>query len=259
MTPSPENTSGNPGPEKQTSLNGAGPGLYEQVTTIFIEPANLFRKLRSFPVWVGAFLLILGVNVLATICWAIKVDPEAATVRKMEVVARAFSVAIPQQAIDQAAESATQGGKFYINSFIGVGLGFLVGSLILSLLLLFLVKNGSQGKDIGFKHVWSVSVVHGLALLPVSVLGGAMCLIRGTSTASSFMNFAPTTPAFFLAPANPWLRGFLSTLDPFYLYSFVTLYLAARHALKLKAWAMWVLLLSCGVVGVALRTFAGMF
>jgi len=236
-----------------------GQSVWDQLVGIFTEPTAVFQRLRVAPSWVGAFLLTLGVGLFATLTWAAKVDMEASAKRKFEVMEQAFRVNIPAEAVDKALEQAATQGKPFISSSLGILLGVPFVLVILAAILFAFSRFGGEDEDVTFKHAWAATTVHGLAMLPISLLAGIMCLIRSVGGAASYASLAPTNLAFWLQPENPWLRGLLAVFDPLYLFSFFALYLAARHTLRLKTWANVLLLAITGFFGFLFHFFGGMF
>lgn len=234
-------------------------GVWDQLTGIFTEPSEVFRRLRLAPSWVGAFILTLGVALFATLTWAAKVDMEAAAKRKFDVMEQAFHMNIPPEAMDKALEQAATQGKPFISSSLGVIIGVPLVLLILAAILFAFSKFGGEDEEVTFGHAWAATIVHGLAMLPISLLAGIMCLIRNVGGAASYASLAPTSLGFWLQPENPWLRGLLALCDPFYLFSFVTLYFAARYTLRLKPWACVVLLAITGFFGCLFHFIGGIF
>ncbi len=238
---------------------GKPQGVLDQFTGIFTEPAEVFRRLRVAPSWMGAFVLTLGVALFATLTWAAKVDMEAGARRKFEVLEQAFHMTIPPEAVDKAMEQAANQGRPFISSSLGVIFMVPLGLLIMSGILFAFSRFGGEDEEVTFKHAWAATTVHGLAMVPISLLAGIMCLLRNVGGAASFASLAPTNLAFWIQPESPWLRGGLAVLDPFYLFSFVALYLAARHTLRLKTWAIAVLMAIMGVFGLLFHFIGGIF
>jgi hypothetical protein len=233
--------------------------VLDQFVGIFSEPAEVFKKLREAPGWVGAFVSMLVAGLIATLVWAAKVDVEAAARQKFEVMEQAFHINIPPQAMDQALEKAATQGRPFIQSSLGVVLMVPLVFLILAGILFALVKLGGEDDQVTFKHAWAATVVHSLAMLPITILAGIMCLLRNVGGAASYASLAPSALVFWVNPENPWIRGLLSVADPFYLFSFVTLYFAARYTLRLKLWAIAVLLGIAGFFGFIFHILGGMF
>ncbi len=237
-------------PESEVAIpNPPGQSVADQLVGVFTEPAEVFQRLRRAPAWGGAFLLTLGAALFATLAWAAKVDVEAAARRKFEVMEQAFGMNIPADAIDKALEQAATQGRPFLSSSIGVIIVVPLFLLITAAILFAFSKFGGEDEEVSFRHAWAATIVHGLSMLPIAVLAGIMCLIRNVGGAASYANMAPSNPSFWVQPESPWVRGLLAVFDPFYLFSFVALFLAGRYTLRLKPWA--------NVTVVALMAFFG--
>ena len=240
------------GDEKPKAPQAVKPqGVMDQFRGVFTEPAEVFRRLRVAPSWVGAFVLTLCISLFATWIWAAKVDMAEKTRHQFEVMEQVMHNEIPAATIDMAMEKAATQGKPFVASSLGVLLAAPLFMAIMAGILFAFSKFGGEDDDVTFAHAWSAIVVHGLAMVPITLLAGIMCLIRNVGGAASFASMAPTTLVFWLHPENPWLRGFLAIFDPFYLFSFVALYLAARYTMRLKTWAI--------VLFMVLMSFFGLF
>jgi hypothetical protein len=131
--------------------------------------------------------------------------------------------------------------------------------VILAAILFALSRFGGEDEEVTFGNAWAATTVHGLAMVPISLLAGLMCLLRNVGGAPSSASLAPTTLAFWIHPESPWLRGVLAIFDPFYLFSFVALYLAARHTMRLKTWANALLMAITGFFGCLFHFIGGIF
>jgi len=257
-------------PEPETNLYGKseaeialpspqGQSVTDQLVGVFTEPAEVFQRLRRAPAWVGAFLLTLGTALFATLAWVAKVDAEAAARRKFEVLEQAFGMNIPADAIDKAMEQAATQGRPFLSSSFGVIVGVPLFLLIMAAILFAFTKFGGEDEEVTFRHAWAATIVHGLSMLPIAVLAGIMCLIRNVGGAASYASMAPSTLSFWIQPENPWVRGLLSVFDPFYLFSFVVLFLAGRYTLRLKPWANITVVALMAFFGFIGHFFGGMF
>lgn len=258
-------------PTSETNLYGESPNqpapppsappqsLADQLVGVFTEPTTVFQRLRQAPSWIGAFVVLLVSGLFATLVWAAKVDMEAATKRRFEVMEQLLNKPMPTEAIDQALEKAVNGGQPWISSTLGVVLGMTVGLLILAGVMFAFNRFGSDDDEVTFTHAWAAAVVHALAALPITVMAGILCLIRPVGGAASYASLAPTNLGYWINPENPWMRGALALTDVFYLFSFVALYFAAKHTLKLKTWANALLLAICAFFGFLLHFLGGIF
>jgi len=231
--------------------------LTDQVIGVFTEPAEVFRRLRQSPAWVGAFILLMALGLVATLIWAHKVDQEAMIRNNMQVVEDVFHVPHNETALQTQLDKVS--GQPYIKSSLGVVLGVPIVFLVFSSILFFFAKFGGEDDRVGFKHAWAVTVVHNLATLPIAVLAGLMCLIRPVGGAANYTLLNPANALFFVKPENALLRGLVNLLDPFYLFSFVLLYLAGKYTLRLKPWANVLVLCISGFFGLFFHFVAGIF
>ena len=234
-------------------------GVLDQFIGLFTEPSVVFQRLRRTPTWVGPFILILAAGLFASLTWAAKVDMEAAAKRKFEVMEQAFHVTIPPEVMDKALDQAATQGHPYLTSSLGVLLGLPLSLLVLAAILFAFTRFGGEDEEVTFGHAWAAAIVQALTLVPIPLLAGIMCLLRKVGGAPSYANLAPSHLGFWMHPANPWLRGLLAVCEPFYLFSFVALYFATRHTLRLKTWAIAVVLALTAVFGLGGHFFAGIF
>jgi len=172
---------------------------------------------------------------------------------------QAFHMTIPSEVMDKALEQAATQGRPFLSSALGVLIVVPLFSLIMASILFAFSKFGGEDEDVTFAHAWSATIVHGLSMLPIALLGGLMCLIRTVGGAASYASMTPTHLGFWIQPENPWLRGLLALVDPFYLFSFVLVYLAARYTLRLKTWATIVALGIITFFGLLLHFVGGIF
>ena len=236
-----------------------GQSVTDQLMGVFTEPAVVFQRLRRAPAWAGAFLLTLGAALFATLAWAAKVDGEALARRQFEVMAQVFHTDIPAEAMEQALEQAATRGQPFLRSSLGLIIGVPLFLLIMAAILFAFSKFGGEDEDVSFRHAWAATIVHGLSMLPIAILAGIMCLIRNVGGAASYVSMAPSTLSFWIQPENPWVRGLLAVIDPFYLFSFVVLFLAGRYTLRLKPWANVTVVAVMAFFGFIGHFFGGMF
>lgn len=231
--------------------------LVDQLLGIFTEPAEVFRRLRQSPAWVGAFVLLMAVGLAATLIWAHKVDQEALTRNNMQVVEDVFHVPHNEAALQTQIDAIH--GQPYLKSALGVVLVVPLFLLIFSSVLFFFAKVGGEDDQVSFKHAWAVASVHNLGTVPIGVLAGLMCLLRPVGGAANYALLNPANPLFFFKPENPLLRGLLNLADPFYLFSFVLLFLACKYTLRMKMWANVLVLSISGLFGLLFHFIAGIF
>lgn len=257
---------GSPTPSLYGSEPGGSPapavkpqGVLDQLVGLFTEPTAVFQRLRQAPSWLPALLLFLGVALFASAIWAAKVDQVAMTERRFEVLEQAFGMQIPADAVDKALDQVQTAKPPYLGAILGTLFGMPFGFLIFGAILFAFAKFGGEDETITFRHAMAATTVHGLVALPIPLLAGVMALLKEVGGAASYASLAPTTLNFWLQPENPWVRGAMAVADPFYLFSFVTLYLAARHTLRLKQGALIGLMILMGLFGFVGHFMGGLF
>lgn len=257
---------GSPTPSLYGSDPGGSPaqavkpqGVLDQLIGLFTEPTVVFQRLRQAPSWLPALLLFLGVALFASVIWAAKVDQVAMTERRFEVMEQAFGMQIPAEAMDKALDQVQTAKQPYLGAILGTLFGMPFGYLIFGAILFAFAKFGSEDETLTFGHAMAATTVHGLVALPIPLLAGLMALLKEVGGAASYASLAPTTLSFWLQPENPWVRGAMAVVDPFYLFSFVTLYLAGRHTLRLKQGALIGLMVLMGFFGFVGHFMGGLF
>jgi len=201
----------------------------------------------------------MGVALLASVIWAAKVDQVAMTERRFEVMEQAFKMQMPAEAVDKALDQVQTAKPPYVSAVLGTLLGMPFGYLLFAAILFAFAKFGGEDETTTFRHALAATTVHGLVALPIPLLAGVMALLKDVGGAASYASLAPTTLNFWLQPENPWVCGALAVLDPFYLFSFFTLYLAARHTLRLKQGALIGLMILMGFFGFVGHFMGGLF
>lgn len=233
--------------------------VFEQFLGLFTEPSEVFKRLRQAPVWWGTLLLLLGAGLFASMVWAAKVDQVAMTERRFEVMEQAFRMNIPDSAKDQALDKVQTASQPYVVTVLGILFGMPVSYLVFAAILFAFARFGGEDEGVTFQHAWAATLTHALVGLPTVLLAGVIGLVRGVGGASSFASLAPTTLAFWVPTENPWLRGALTLVDPLYLFSFVLLFFAARHTLRLKKGALVGLMVLMGLFGLVGHIIGGVF
>ncbi|MCE1227954.1 MAG: YIP1 family protein [Firmicutes bacterium] len=240
-------------------VQAAPQSVWDQLVGVFTEPTKVFQHLRLSPAWVGALILVIGTALFASLVWAAKVDMEAVVKHQMEVMEQAFHMAIPADAMDKAMEQAATSGQPILKSALGIIFITPLIFLVMAGILYGFTRFGGTDEEVTFKHAWAATVVHGLSMVPIALLAGIVCLVRPVGGAASYASLAPSNPGFWMHLENPWLRGLVGIFDPFYLFSFVVLFLAARHTLRLKTWAAALVVGLMGFFGFLFHFFNGLF
>lgn len=252
------------------SLYGSDPGsepgpaakpqnVFDQFLGLFADPKAVFLHLRRAPAWWGPLLLILGLALFAAMVWAAKVDQIAVAERRFEVLEQAFHMNIPDSAKDQALDKLQTAAQPYVGTALGILLGVPVSLLIFAAVLFAFARFGGTDEGVTFEHAWAATLTHSLVTLPATLLAGLMGLLRPVGGASSFASLAPTVLSFWVPAENPWLRGTLALVDPLYVYSFVTLFLAARYTLGIRKGPLVGLMVLMGLFGLLGHFMGGLF
>ncbi|MBK8726276.1 MAG: YIP1 family protein [Holophagaceae bacterium] len=205
----------------------APPGLVDQFAGLFTEPSALFQRLNAAPSWVPALLTTLIVSLVLVAAWAWHVDVDAMMRPGMEANPRMT----PEQ-VDQAIGFMTR--FFPYIALVQTALMVPLGTLLFAFLLWLVGKFSAVGDKPSFVQALSATTVPGLAGLPNSLIITLMCFVRpvGGSTPEKL---SPASLAFYLHPENPKVHALLGAVDLFGIFSYVLVYLAARHLLRLKA------------------------
>ena len=203
------------------------PGLLDQLTGLFTEPAALFRRLGATPVWKGATALTLVFSLAMTVLWALKVDVDA--------MLRPVLDRDPRMSADQIDKVIGFQSKFILpGGIIGVFVGVALGLLFMALVYWAVGKVTAEDRPPTYLQAISVTAVSTLVAVPHQVLIMVMCLVKPVGGLTP-EKIPPSSLGYFIAVENGKLHTLLYKLDVFTLYSLVLVYLAARYGLRLKA------------------------
>ncbi|MCM2249461.1 MAG: YIP1 family protein [Geothrix sp.] len=235
------------------------PGLVDQIVGVFTEPAQLFARLRTRPVWLPALLIAIGISLVAMLIWASKVDMAEATRHQMERMKDVFHVNIPDQAMDDAIAKA-EGKRPWFSAVSTALLGTPFVYLIVGLIVWgFAAMGTEEGEEPPtFAQAFSLTCVHYLATLPAMLLAGCIALLRPVG-GHNIQQLMPTTLSFYLSPDSILAKGFVAMVDPLWIYSFVLIALGMRHTLKAKTWAIAGCLSLFGIFGIGFRFLGSLF
>lgn len=230
-------------PQNQETLYGSeprpetpkAPGLLDQLTGVFTEPAALFRRLRDTPVWGGAFTLMLILNVIFMGIWAKRVDVDA--------FLRPMLERNPKMTGDMIDQAVSSYGKMIVPiSILQVAFGLAIGCLIFALILWGISKVFAEdASPRTFRQAWSGVVIGGLVGAPKALLLIIICAMRNLGGARPDQ-LSPTSLGFYLSPERIKLQAFLCTLDLFSFASLVMTFLVVRHTLRAKPSGAWIAL-----------------
>lgn len=201
-------------------------GLMDQIIGVFTEPAETFKKLNAAPSWAWALGALMVVSFVVTIIWGLKVDVDA--------MLRPIMEANPKVSADQIDTIIDIQKKFIIPfGLLGVLFGIPLISLLVAFFYWLIGKGTAEGNPPSFVQALSSTLVPGLALLPQSLMIGAMCLLRPVGGLTP-EKLSPSSLGFYLHPESPKLYALFCQLDLFIIFNYVLIYLGARHLMKLK-------------------------
>ncbi len=235
------------------------PGLLDQIAGVFLEPKDLFTRLRARPTWLPALLLAVIISLGAMLAWAAKVDMAEATRHQMERTQAVLHVDIPDQAMDDAIAKA-DGTHPWFSAVSGAVLGTPFVYLIVALVVWGCAAMGTEEEAPRptFSQAFSVTAVHYLTTLPSMFLAGCIALLRPVGGAQ-IQVLMPTTLGFYVQPTSDLARALVGLGDPLWIFSFVVLALGMRHTLKSKPWAIALCLGIFALFGGGFHLFGGLF
>ncbi|MDE3033097.1 MAG: hypothetical protein KGI56_05485 [Acidobacteriota bacterium] len=237
----------------------SAPGLLDQIAGVFLEPKDLFTRLRERPTWLPALLLSVIISLGAMLAWAAKVDMAEATRHQMERTQAVLHVDIPDQAMDDAIAKA-DGKHPWVSAVSGAVLGTPFVYLIVALIVWGCAAMGTaeEAPRPTFSQAFSVTAVHYLVTLPSMLLAGLIALLRPIG-GSGIQQLMPTCLSYYLSSESLWGRALLALGDPLWIFSFVVLAIGMRQTLKAKPWAVGLCLGIFAVFGGGFRMMAGLF
>ena len=232
--------------------------LVEKVTGIFYQPATVFRNLREYPHWAGAFVIIGLLTAIYSFSFVQRITPERIvehTTEKLAEIGPPF--APPPERLEAMKTTQLQSMKnpiervgAVVRSFVGL---FVVSSILAGLALLGILAFG------GKINFWQALAVTVYSLLPVvaiqKLLGLAILYLKAPDDLHPILNQETTLQdnlGLLFSPANhPVLFVIASFIG---LTSFYGLWLRAKglhygatRASKGAGWGvaimLWVLIL----------------
>lgn len=235
------------------------PGLMDQIAGVFTEPAALFARLRTRPVWLPALLLAIGISLVAMLIWASKVDMAEVTRHQMERMKDLFHLNIPDQAMDDAIAKA-EGKQPWISAVSTALLATPFVYLVVALIVwAFAAMGTEEGEETPtFGQAFSLTSVHYLVTVPSMLLGGVIALLRPVG-GHNIQQLMPTVLGFYLNPESTLARCLVALVDPLWIFSFVVLAIGMRHTLRTRTWAIGACLGVFAFFGGAFRILGGLF
>jgi len=205
--------------------------LADQISGVFSEPVELFKRLSLRPQWVGALLLLTALAVVFAITWANRVD-------KLDFIALQFERVQLQLSADQLERAIEMQAKLMptfavLGSLIGTPIVVFFSGLIYWAVGL-ISKEDAQWRPTYF-HGVVVASIPMLVTVPCTLLGILMALLRPVGILRPDQ-LVPSSLGFWIQPDNPKLSVLFGSLDLFILAQYVIIYFAAKHALRAKTW-----------------------
>ncbi|HJU83474.1 MAG TPA: YIP1 family protein [Holophagaceae bacterium] len=202
-----------------------GPGLMEQIEGLFTSPRALFEKLHDAPSWVPALVVTLVLVLIVTTVWVAKVDADA--------FFRPILERNPKVSADQVDSIIEIQKKFLPLGAIFAPIVAAAGIFFFALIYWGLGAAFSQEPvKPTYTQGLVAATVPGLVLIPHGLLMIVMALAKGVGGLSP-EKLPPTSLGFFLQPEGPRVAALLYQLDAFMIASWVMLYFAFRHTLRL--------------------------
>jgi len=157
-------------PQKEQPLSFLG-----KLTGVFFEPSRVFRNLREYPRWVGAFILIAVLTTIYSVAFVQRITPERIVEHTNEKMAEMGSFAPPPEAREQmkqdsldALHSPVQRVAAAVNTWAGL---FIVSTIVAALSLLGILAFG------GRINFWQALSVTFWAALPVVIIQKLLGLV----------------------------------------------------------------------------------
>jgi hypothetical protein len=211
----------------QTPLAKAkAPSLLEQIEGVFTAPRALFDRLSQTPSWVPAFFVMIGSVVVVTAIWGSRLD--------MEGFLRPIMERNPNATADQIDKGIEFMSKFGPWIFTIQALFVVTAVIFFTALLYWLIGMGTaESEKPGYTKSLIATVVPLLVMLPHSLLTILLIFIKGVGTLTP-EKIPPTSVGYFVHIESPKLSALLYNMDVFAIASWVLIYLAARHTMRLK-------------------------
>jgi len=202
------------------------PSLLEQVVGVFSEPAALFQRLATTPVWKGALSLMVAANLVVTVLWARKVDVDA--------MIRPMLERNPRIPVDNYDAIISMQSKMILPfALVGALLALPLISLIMALIYWAIGRGTAERQPPSFPQAFSATVVAGLVLLPKLLLLGIVCTLKNIGGAKPDA-LSPTALGFFVVPDSLKLQSIFNNLDLFTFAALFMVFLASRHTMRLR-------------------------
>jgi hypothetical protein len=148
----------------------------QKVFGVFYEPSRIFRNLKAYPYWVGAFVLVVVLNNIYSIAFVKRITPERIvnhTITKMGEMGPPF--APPPEALEgmrvqqlEALKSPAERVGSVAKSFVGA---FVLTSIISAITLLMILAFG------GRINFWQSLAISFWSYLPIVVIQKVLSMI----------------------------------------------------------------------------------
>jgi len=202
------------------------PSLLEQIEGVFTAPKALFERLSQAPSWLPAFFVTIGSVVVVTAIWSSRLD--------MEGFLRPIMERNPNATADQIDKGIEFMSKFGPWIFTIQTLFIVTAVIFFTALLYWLIGMGtSENEKPGYTKSLVATAVPLLVLLPHALLTMLLIFIKGVGTLTP-EKIPPTSIGYFIHTESIKLSALLYNLDVFAIASWILIYLAARHTMRLK-------------------------
>jgi Yip1 domain len=223
----------------------AAPGLADQILGVFTSPVELFQRLNRTPSWGLALGLVLGVALVLTVVWGLKVD--------VDEMLRPALEKNPQIASSQIDLIVAFYKKFIVPLSVFSTLFFTAFFLFVTALFYWLVgKSTAETEPPSYRQALSAVAVPSLVRLPSMLLVALICL-AGTIGGLTPEKISPTSVGYFVQMESAKGHALLYCLDLFFLAEAALLFLSARHTMRLKTGGAAICVLITLALGIGLR------
>lgn len=232
---------GSPAPAKPKA-----PSLLEQLEGVFTAPTQLFKRMESAPSWAPALIFLIVMSIVLTIAWASKVDVDA--------MLRPILERNPNVQPEQIDTIIQMQGKFMMPFGI-VGSIFIISAVVFFMgLVYWLIGMGTHEGEArpSYMQALVASSVPGLALVPQMLLTIVLCFARGVGGLTP-EKIPPTSLGYFLHTESLKLGAFLYSLELFAIFSWVLVFLACRHTMRLKPAGAFICAFTVALISVGFK------
>jgi Yip1-like protein len=151
--------------------------LLAKVTGIFFEPSRVFRNLREYPRWIGAYAIIAVLTIVYSAAFIQRITPERIVEHTSEKIAEMGNFAPPPEMREQMKADSLEALRNPVQR-VAASINTLVGLLIVSCIVagLSLVGILAFGGRINFWQAFSVTFWAALPIVAIQKLLGLLIL-----------------------------------------------------------------------------------